>query len=186
MAGSTNTVRLNRLMAQAGSLSGLSRRDALHVGNCRGLDDTDLADRFEAALPEGGREVLDTILDQLAEYQDRPPRELPGGNTKPCRHGLNAWLDLLQLGAASLPDTIPLDVLLAWRNGYANHPAKSTPIPLFRCEGCHMALPNAAPDGEFGRPWTTCPACGSERLSFADLSKPAGHFLPYQQAQSTD
>jgi hypothetical protein len=74
----------------------------------------------------------------------------------------------LQDGWAELPETIPHAVLLAWRNGYANHPAGSTPIPMWRCEDCRMVLPNCTPDG-FGPCITPCPVCGGERIGRMNL-----------------
>jgi hypothetical protein len=121
----------------------------------------------ESILPESWP-VMEDILSQIEEYHERPPRELANGEMKKDVHGFVEWLWGLQDGWAELPETIPHAVLLSWRNGYANHPAASTPIPIRRCEDCRMVLPNCTADG-FGPCITPCPVCGSNRIGHMNL-----------------
>ncbi len=124
----------------------------------------------ESLLPESGL-VLKDIDDQIEEYSRRPPRKLPNGEMTQDIHGFMYWLWDLQEGNSSLPEKIPPDLLLAWRNGYTNHPAGATPVPIRRCEDCLLVLPNSSPDG-FGPSINPCPACGSENISHKKLSGP--------------
>jgi hypothetical protein len=111
---------------------------------------------------------VEDILSQIEEYHERPPRELANGEMKQDVHGFVQWLCGLQDGWAELPETIPHVVLVAWRNGYANHPAGSTPIPIRRCEDCRMVLPNCTADG-FGPCILPCPVCGGDRIGHMNL-----------------
>jgi hypothetical protein len=123
--------------------------------------------------------LLDEIASQVEDYGSRPPEFLFNGEPREMVHGFLDWLLGLRQGWASLPETVPHVVLLAWRNGYANHPANATPIPFYRCEGCHMVLPNCTPDGfgDFIRP---CPVCNGDRFGVASLSSPTVRFDPIQ------
>jgi hypothetical protein len=130
----------------------------------------------ESLLPESVP-MLETIFDQIEEYDQRPRRKLPNGETAENIHGFLEWLWCLQEGCSSLPEKIPPELLLAWRNGYVNHPAGSTPVPIRRCEDCLLVLPNCSPDG-FGHCISPCPVCGSENISHKDLSKPMHTYMP--------
>jgi hypothetical protein len=127
----------------------------------------------ESILPESWP-VVENILAQIEEYQKRPPSKLPNGELHEHVHGFVEWLDGLQRGWATLPETIPHVVLLAWRDGYANHPCNvhepgtASPIPIRRCEDCCMVLPNCGPSG-FGACITPCPVCGSDRIGHMKL-----------------
>jgi hypothetical protein len=112
---------------------------------------------------------LADILGQIEEYDQRPPRELANGELEHEIHGFVFWLMALQAGSSSLPEKIPQKLLLAWRNGHANHPAGASPVPIRRCEDCLLVLPNCAVDG-FGPCLTPCPACGSDNISHKKLS----------------
>jgi hypothetical protein len=80
----------------------------------------------ESLLPESGP-VLKDIDDQIEEYSRRPPRKLPNGEITQDIHGFMYWLWDLQEGNSSLPEIIPPELLLAWRNGYTNHPDLERP-----------------------------------------------------------
>jgi hypothetical protein len=108
-----------------------------------------------------------------------PPRELPGWELVNDTHGFVQWLCALQDGWAALQEEIPHAVILAWRNGHANHPAGASPVPDCWCEGCRMVLPNCTLDG-FGTHISPCQVCGSEPIAWADLSIPWGTFLPWK------
>jgi hypothetical protein len=138
-----------------------------------------LAQVDEALLPES-EEAVEDIVRQAEQYHQRPPRDGPNGMKFYDRHGFFEWLEALQDGWALLPPRIPHAVILAWRNGHANHPARASPVPHRRCEDCLMVLPNCTPDG-FGPCISPCPVCGSERLAWADLSKPPGNFSPWKK-----
>jgi hypothetical protein len=112
-------------------------------------------------LPKGGGALNDR----------RPPRKLPNGETVKDIHGFLYWLWGLQEGCSSLPETMPPELLLAWRNGHVNHPAGTTPVPIRRCEDCLLVLPNASVDG-YGPSMGPCPVCGSENISHKKLSGP--------------
>jgi hypothetical protein len=113
--------------------------------------------------------VLAEIVRQIQEYHQRPPRELAGGEQIRDTHGFVYWLWGLQAGSSSLPEPIPHEFMLAWRNGHANHPAGASPVPVRRCEDCLLVLPNCTADG-FGPCLAPCPACGSDNISWKDLS----------------
>jgi hypothetical protein len=130
----------------------------------------------ESLLPESVP-VVETIFDQIEEYHQRPRRKLPNGETAENIHGFLYWLWCLQEGCSSLPEAMPPELLLAWQNGYVNHPAGSTPVPIRRCEDCLLVLPNASVDG-FGPSIGPCPACGSENISHKDLSEPMHIYTP--------
>src|SRR5262245_37521369 len=138
---------------------------------CKGATWEELLHMLEESLLPESVPVLETIFDHIEEYYQRPARELPNGETVKNIHGFLRWLWCLQEGCSSLPEKMPPELLLTWRNGYINHPAKATPVPIRRCEDCLLVLPNASPDG-FGPCITPCPVCGSENISHKDLSKP--------------
>jgi hypothetical protein len=138
---------------------------------CKGASFDELMQMVEESLlPESGP-VLKDIHDQIEEYSRRPPRKLPNGEMTQDIHGFMYWLWDLQEGNSSLPEKIPPELLLAWRNGYTNHPGGATPVPIRRCEDCLLVLPNCTPDG-FGPSINPCPACGSENISHKKLSGP--------------
>jgi hypothetical protein len=109
-----------------------------------------------------------------------PPRGLLGGELAYDTHGFVEWLWALQGGWAALREKVPYAIILAWRNSHANHPAGASPVPGRRCEDRRMVLPNCTPDG-FGECISPCPVCGSERIAWADLSKPWGAFIPWKK-----
>jgi hypothetical protein len=96
-------------------------------------------------------------------------REIANGQLVRDTQGFVHWLMALQSGSSSLPGKIPLKLLLAWRNGHANHPAGASPVPIRRCEDFLPVLPNCTVDG-FGPYLTPCPACGSDNISHKKLS----------------
>jgi hypothetical protein len=112
---------------------------------------------------------MEAILDQIEAYHQRSPRELANGELTRDVHGFVYWLWSLEAGSSSLPETVPHELLLAWRNGHANHPAGASPVPSRRCEDCLLVLPNCTPDG-FGPCLTPCPACGGNNISHKKLS----------------
>lgn len=127
---------------------------------CRGVALDDVITLVERSIPREGWGVYETIIDQMGEFANRSAYP----------HGFAVWIGGLQAGWADLPETIPLSVLLAWRDGYTHHPAGAAPLPLRRCEDCRMALPNCAGDG-FGTCLSPCPVCGSSRIWHASLTK---------------
>jgi hypothetical protein len=159
--------RVEKALEQARRLAATSRAK-VRRRQCQSATWEGLLDMVErSTLPESVP-VIEEIAAQVEESHSRPPRELPDGTLRRDTHGFLQWLEGLQEGWAALPEKIPHAVLLAWRNGYANHPARSTPIPIRRCEDCHMALPNCTADG-FGHCITPCPVCGSGRIGHMNL-----------------
>jgi hypothetical protein len=138
---------------------------------CKGASFDELMQMIEESLLPKSVPVLETIVKQIKDYQQRPPRKLPNGEMSQRIHGFMDWLRGLQAGSSFLPEKLPPDLLLAWRNGYVNHPAGVTPIPVRRCEDCLLVLPNCSPDG-FGPCIHPCPVCGSENISHKKLSGP--------------
>src|SRR5262249_58834518 len=57
---------------------------------------------MESVLPESEPVMLD-ILDQIDEYDQRPPREIANGKLVHDAHGFFEWLMALQVGSSSLP-----------------------------------------------------------------------------------
>jgi hypothetical protein len=159
--------RVEKLLEQARVIA-RNRRRAVRQRQCQDATWEELLGLVGKAIPAESWPVVQDILKQIEEYRQRPSRELANGEMRTNVHGFVEWMIGLWQGWAALPETIPHVVLLAWRNGYANHPARSTPIPIQRCEDCHMVLPNCGPDG-LGRCSAPCPVCGSDRLSHMNL-----------------
>lgn len=139
--------------------------------DCKGVSLDELMQMVEESLLPESVPVLEDIAKQIEAYHQRPPRKLPNGEMINNIHGFVYWLWGLQAGCSSLPEKIPSELLLAWRNGYANHPAGATPVPIRRCEDCLLVLPNCSPDG-FGPCINPCSVCGSENISHKKLSGP--------------
>jgi hypothetical protein len=144
---------------------------------CKGASFDELMQMVEESLLPESVPVLENIAEQMEEYSWRPPRKLPNGEMTNDFHGFMHWLWGLQAGCSSLPEKIPPELLLAWQNGYANHPARGTPVPIRRCEDCLLMLPNCSPNG-FGHCISPCPVCGSENISHKDLSQPMDIYTP--------
>jgi hypothetical protein len=159
--------RVNKLLEQARALAGRGRR-AVRRRQCRNATWDELLLLVGQSIPPGSWPVVEDILAQVEEYGRRPPDGLDEGEAGKSVHGFVRWLWGLHEGWAELPEQVPHAVLLAWRNGHAHHPAKSTPIPVRRCEDCRMVLPNCTADG-FGPCITPCPVCGGDRLSHMNL-----------------
>jgi hypothetical protein len=162
--------RVRRLEEKANMMA-IGRGRTVSSRLCTGISSEELLQMIEERLLPESVPVLENIVQQMEEYHQRPPRKLPNGEMIPRIHGFMDWWWGLEAGSSSLPEKIPPELLLAWRNGYANHPAGSTPIPVRRCEDCLLVLPNASPDG-FGPSINPCPACGSENISHKKLSGP--------------
>jgi hypothetical protein len=138
---------------------------------CKGATWEELLQMIEESLLPESVPVLENIFDQIEEYGQRPPRKLPNGEMAENIHGFLFWLWGLQEGSSSLPEKMPPELLWAWRNGYTNHPAGVSPVPIRRCEDCLLVLPNCTPDG-FGPTFSPCPVCGGQNISHKDLSTP--------------
>jgi hypothetical protein len=160
--------RVRRLEEKANMLA-KGRGRTVSSRFCKGASFDELMQMIEESLLPESVPVLESIVKQMEEYHQRPPRKLPNGEMIPRIHGFMDWLWGLQASSSSLPEKIPPELLLAWRNGYANHPAGSTPVPLRRCEDCLLVLPNCTSDG-FGPCIHPCPVCGSENISHKKLS----------------
>ena len=133
------------------------------------------------AIPSESYQLIEDIGQQIEEYQGKPRRLLPNGEPTVDIHGFLEWLQGLKDGWAELPEVIPHEVLLAWRNGYANHPCRRpgepcTPVPIRRCEDCRMVLPNATANDN-GPCIIPCPVCGSEKIGHMNLGN-WGTFRP--------
>jgi len=161
--------RVNKLLEQARNKAVMHRK-AIRRRRCLNATWEELLQMVEEAIAPESWPVVEDIIGQMEEYHQRPPRELANGETIENTHGFYEWLELLHAGSGDLPETIPHVVLLAWRNGYANHPANSTPVPIRRCEDCKMILPNCTVDGH-GPCITPCPVCGSDAIGHAYLDK---------------
>jgi hypothetical protein len=152
------------------------KRKAARQRQCQGATWEELIELFcDSILPES-EDVLEDIVNQIEEYQQRPPQPRVNGEPTKDIHGFVEWLHGIQDGWASLPDEIPHAVLLSWRNDYARRRAKAlshfpgfgdgfcgTPVPMNRCADCHMVQPNCSPGG-FGAWIIPCPVCGSENF----------------------
>lgn len=158
--------RIGRL---ADDVRGIASRQAIAVGNCKGLGVPELMARLDAAMPPDSEAIAADLEKQIEEYKHEP-RVRSNGDVIDPPHGFVVWLLMLVEGFAMLPERIPRVVLLAWRDGHANHPAKASPIPLYKCLACGMALPNATPSGWGRYCFASCPVCQSNDLAIADLS----------------
>jgi hypothetical protein len=133
-----------------------------------GLDE--ICDVLEEGLPRESRDILYEIGEQIEAFHQRPAYELPDGPAQDI-HGFVLWLAQVQSGSSSLPLPLPKRLLLAWRNGFAYHPAGNTPVPLWRCADCLLVLPNSDESGT-GFGFESCPSCASTRLHRKKLSGP--------------
>jgi hypothetical protein len=145
---------MNKQMAKrVGRLT--SRMDHHRVGQfgrrLAGLSWDAAWERFTEALVPESIPVVDAIIDQV----DRTTGNSP--------HAFIQWFEGLRAGWCTLPEQIPPAVLIAYRDW-------PSPIPMWRCEDCHMALPHHTVEYQF-RP---CPICGCDRLFYSDLSRPWG------------
>jgi hypothetical protein len=133
--------RLDKLLATAG---GMARRrgQAIRRRQCQNATWEELLRMVEESLLPESVPVMEDIVGQIEEYHLRPPREIANGKLAENVHGFEYWLMGLQTGSSSLPKKIPHELLLAWRNGHANHPASATPVPVCRCKACLLVLPN--------------------------------------------
>jgi hypothetical protein len=164
------TRRAEKLLAEVREMARYQRRRT-HSSQCAGATLVQIIRLVAEATPPESRPVLADIFSQMAEYHQRPPREIANGKLKKDGHGFAYWLGGLQAGCSTLPETMPPALLLAWRNGHAHHPAHASPMPCQRCEDCLLVLPNCTPDG-FDCCITPCPVCGGTRLSHKKLSGP--------------
>ena len=145
--------RLERLQVGLANQRTVRRRD------CRGLELVEILARLEAVLPEEEYDAFDPYVGQQLEQwalNGCDPQNTPG---------FFIWVCGLQEGWLHLPEKIPLSVLKAFEE---LHPENS---PLQRCEDCLLGLPaNSA------NVWQSCPACGSQRIYWADSNKPWGTY----------
>jgi hypothetical protein len=160
--------RLDKLLASA---RGMARRrgQAIRRRQCQNATWEELLRMVEESLLPESMPVIEDIVSQIQEHDRRLPREISNGKLVHDVYGFVYWQMGLQTGSSSLPEKIPHELLLAWRNGHANHPAGATPVPVFRCEACLLVLPNCTVDG-IGSCLKPCPACGSSDISYKKLS----------------
>jgi hypothetical protein len=156
--------RVDRLFTQVRALVGANPR--VRKRHCRGVGLCDLVTLVEQSIPRDGADVFDTILSHVADFAARSDHP----------HGFVVWVCRLQEGWADLPETVPLSVLQAWKNGYLHHPTGATPLPSRRCEACRMALPDCDAEGS-GECISPCPVCGSTRISNATTKKPGAFVM---------
>jgi hypothetical protein len=90
--------------------------------------------------------------------------------------GFVEWLDYVRTGLALLPEKIPLEVLLVWRDEYQNQPSQGGASPAVRCLRCNMVLPGTPPKP--GRPlsgtWLGCSICDSDEFAGRVLLRGGG------------
>jgi hypothetical protein len=165
--------RVQRALDTARSMLS-SRRKRLDGFECKGKDIGEVARLVEAALLPESVPVVAEIMDQVEEYESRPPHLLPNGKTRALEHGFVSWLWGLRDGWATLPTKLPHSVLLSWRDGFTHHPARGSPVPIFRCEDCWMVLPNYSPSD--AAILDRCPVCAGVQIAPANLWKPPGAF----------
>jgi hypothetical protein len=123
------------------------------------LDWPALAQRVEDAIAEESMPVMEEFLELVSRQEEEKKANPRFVNGEPDE-SLNAWetwLWLVKEGYATLPERIPHEVILAWRDRFPYvHPFR-------RCNDCGMALP--------GYHWQVCPVCRSEEILWADLSQ---------------
>jgi hypothetical protein len=146
--------RLERLQVEFAHQEMVRRRD------CRGLDLEEILARLESAMPEEYEAPDAGVGEQLTQWQEK------GGDLENVP-GFLIWVCGLQEGWLHLPETIPISVL---RSFVDLHPENS---PLQRCEDCWLGLP-----ANCTSIWQSCPACGSQRIYWADFNKPWGTYRP--------
>jgi hypothetical protein len=184
----TGRNRIAKLLDEARGIARVQRRD-VNRQRLKGASWDDVCAAVDAAIQEESRETLGLILAQIEEIDSRPPKHTPGGSEYRETHGFTRWLHALQLGHATLPDTIPDVVMRAWAGRYEaekrwlsqwagsdvmRDSKPCTPVPRLRCHECHMILPNCLPDdgterGYWGS-WSECPVCAGTTIVYADLT----------------
>jgi hypothetical protein len=154
--------RVDKLLEQ---VRGRARQRASRPRYLKGMTFEESFDQIERAFLPGSEAIVEELGRQAEEYAALPPHEFQGVST-PRTHAFIEWISYVQEGHAPLPSPIPHALLLAYRNGHANHPCKplGTPIPTVLCQDCEMVLPNSKEEG--GLPWISpCPACGGTNLA---------------------
>lgn len=118
--------RLAKLLAEARIMAG-KRRRTIRPRQCQNVTWEALLRMVEESIPAEFWPIVEDINAQVEEYQQRPPRESATGEMVRDVHGFVYWLWALHAGSSSLPEQIPHEFLLAWRNGHAHHPAGASP-----------------------------------------------------------
>lgn len=163
----TKKNKLDRLLDTARGLVGNKHR-AVSVHCCRGLELSEVAGKVEAACPPTLLPLLEEVVERaIADEQKQLEEAEARGEADHLPTGFFVWLYQLQAGVASLPETIPENVIRLWHRGSPaeKHPAVGFMecIPWARCERCRFVVPDA------DRDWRLCPVCGSERMGFIFL-----------------
>ena len=145
--------RLERLQV------GLAYQRTVRRRDCRGLELVEILARLEAVLPEEEYDAFDPYVGQQLEQwavNGCDPQNTPG---------FFIWVCGLQEGWLHLPEEMPMSVLRSFVELHLEN------TPLQRCEDCLLGLPaNSA------NVWQSCPACGSQRIYWADSNKPWGTY----------
>ena len=127
--------KLAKLLKQAQKMAAIQRR-RVRSRACQGLTWDELLQAVYDATADDGLPLLEEISAQVAEYRAQPPpirfdwmsdeayAQYVADETGV--HGFIEWLQGLQAGWCSLPQELPTSVLLAWRDGYRDHPCNAT------------------------------------------------------------
>lgn len=152
---------------------------------CQGRPLDQVLGEVEAACPPEVYDLLAAIATWMLDY------EAQHANDDAMSDGFLVWLYELDDGNVMLPKVLPAEVVRMWHRLYVEDRAQypedwHVPFPFLRCDDCRFALPDHAdrgPPPRKGINWESCPVCGSERLCWADFSKPAGHFLSWERSR---
>ncbi len=156
--------RIKRLLEWGRQLRG-ERRLAATMRRCRGRPLSEIVGEVEAACPPECLPLLEEVFERMLAFEETQEAIAEQGGKREMCHPFLRWLWLLEMGAASLPETLPEIVVRLWHRGSPPNPEVnpchiiwSECIPWQRCEACLFVVP----DGD--RNWKTCPVCNCERM----------------------
>lgn len=155
-------IRLDGLLAEARTAATYRARE-VRSRCCRDATLEQLLQLVYDATEDDDLAFLEEIAVQAREFHEQPPPPREEWQTQeqydtelehgPGTHGFCQWLWMLQVGESSLPESIPRELLVAWRDGYANHPCnvlqmrpydhklRVSPQPVLRCADCRIVYP---------------------------------------------
>src|SRR5262249_34252561 len=162
MSRTTLKTAVNRLLAMAKQNPQFVLKSGKTSMLCKGMDWDSATAAVCESIPDEYEEVFSRVLAAVAERNAQPrymvwdqeqEKEVPYEK----QHHFVEWILGLIEGAWSLPERVPREALEAF--------ASCNGCVMRRCEICLMGLAN-------GRPWSNCPVCGSDRLSYKETTGP--------------
>jgi hypothetical protein len=154
--------------------------------SCRGRPLDEIVGEVEAACPPECLPLLEEVFERMMDYLDTHDIDEEQVSDQYRGHPFLRWLWLLEMGAASLPETLPEVVVRLWHRGSPPNPEVnpcntewSECIPWQRCEACLFVVP----DGD--RNWKACPVCNCERMCW-DCCGEFGVYYHFDKTKGLD